>query len=373
MSKPGSAGAAITDEIVEKVRASFGKVEKVGAWFNEEATRDTIRHYALGIGDLNPLWLNEEYAKRTRYGTIVAPPTFLFSCALVGRLGMPGVHGMFSGAEWEFYEPVRLGDRISVTSKVVDLVEKRSRFSGRQFQQIWEVVYRNQRDEIVAKDRVHGMRQERDLAHEMAKYAGITKQSWTPETLAPIWRSYEEEEIRGAKPRFWEDVAVGEELKPCVKGPLTVRDCIAWVMGGGSPYIRAHRDSSLFMKRHPGAYIVDELGVPDVPERVHWTDEFALKVGVPGIYDYGPQRVAWLGHLMTNWIGDDGWLAELRVQVRMFNIIGDVQWCKGRVTNKYIEGGKHVVDCEIWAENQRGEITAPGFAKVILPSKTSSR
>lgn len=43
---------------------------------NKVATADLIRHYADGIGDTNPLWRSEEYAKNTRYGGIIAPPGF---------------------------------------------------------------------------------------------------------------------------------------------------------------------------------------------------------------------------------------------------------------------------------------------------------
>ena len=39
------------------------------------------------------------------------------------------------------------------------------------------------------------------------------------------------------------------------------------------------------------------------------------------------------------------------------------------MTRKYVENGEHLVDVEVWAENQRGEITAPGRAVVRLPSK----
>jgi hypothetical protein len=98
-------------------------------------------------------------------------------------------------------------------------------------------------------------------------------------------------------------------------------------------------------------------------------DSVAEAVGVPGAYDYGPQHVSWLGTLLTNWIGDDAFLKRLRVECRRFNVYGDTQWCKGRVVRKYIYHHTPLVDVEIWAENQRGEVTAPGFATVILPSR----
>ncbi len=95
----------------------------------------------------------------------------------------------------------------------------------------------------------------------------------------------------------------------------------------------------------------------------------AEAVGVPGAYDYGPQRVSWIGTLLTNWMGDDAFLKRLRVECRRFNVYGDTQWCKGRVVRKYIHDGYALVDVEIRAENQRGEATAPGFATVALPSR----
>ncbi|MGH7001266.1 MAG: hypothetical protein ACREEA_07145 [Stellaceae bacterium] len=43
--------------------------------------------------------------------------------------------------------------------------------------------------------------------------------------------------------------------------------------------------------------------------------------------------------------------------------------CKGRVTKKYVDGADHLVDCEIWLENTKGEKTTPGSATVLLPSR----
>jgi hypothetical protein len=39
------------------------------------------------------------------------------------------------------------------------------------------------------------------------------------------------------------------------------------------------------------------------------------------------------------------------------------------VTKKYKDGEDHLVDLEVWAENMRGEITAPGKATISLRSK----
>jgi hypothetical protein len=68
-------------------------------------------------------------------------------------------------------------------------------------------------------------------------------------------------------------------------------------------------------------------------------------------------------------MGDHGFLRSLDAQVRRFNLVGDTTWCRGKVVDKREEDGKKVVICEIWCEDQRGDITAKGMATVELPTK----
>jgi hypothetical protein len=58
----------------------------------------------------------------------------------------------------------------------------------------------------------------------------------------------------------------------------------------------------------------------------------------------------------------------LKVQIRRHNPVGDLVWCRGRVVGKRVEDGKGIVACEIWAENQNGELSVRGAAEVELPS-----
>jgi hypothetical protein len=92
-------------------------------------------------------------------------------------------------------------------------------------------------------------------------------------------------------------------------------------------------------------------------------------VGVPGVYDYGPQRSSWMCSLITNWMGDAAFLKRVRTEMRRFNTIGDSTWCRGRVTRKYVKDKHALVDIEIRGENQRHELTTPGIATVVLPSR----
>ena len=365
----------ITDEAISQLWERIG-VERPSTEpaHIEVLTKDAIRHFAYGTGDANRLWLDEEYARKTPHGCLLAPPCILYAADRGGSGhlggGLPGIHAMFAGTDWEWFMPLKVETRISCRGHLSDIQEKRSQFSGRTILQSFTSVFHNQDNELLAKATMWAIRTERGTAKEKGKYQGITKHIYTKKELEAIEADYAREEIRGSTPRYWEDVTVGEELTPVVKGPLTVTDVVCFKIGwGGVPFVRAHGVALAYRQKHPAAAIPNTLGIPDVPERVHWEDELAQAVGAPAAYDYGPQRVSWMGHLMTNWMGDHGFLKRLYVEVRRFNIIGDTTWCKGRVTKKYTEGDQHLVDCEIWAIDQRGDITAPGWATVILPSK----
>lgn len=365
--------AVITTQALDDLRKTIGVEVPCKGQFNTYATADTIRHFAYGIGDTNPLWSDEDYARKSRYGSIVALPCYLFTGrGRQRRRGLPGVHAMWSGSEFEWFLPVRAGDRMDATVCLNALIEKESKFARRSVVQEDKHTFRNQHGQVMATIKDWAIRTERDTARETGKYSYLKPQNYTVDDIKAIEADYDREEIRGATPRYWEDVDAGDVLTHVVKGPLTVTDIIAFMIGYGDlPFTFAHRRALEFRRRHPGIVMHNSQGVPDVPEAVHWDNEFAQRAGVPAAFDFGPQRVAWLGHLMTNWIGDDAFLKKMRVEVRRFNLVGDTTWCKGKVTRKYVDGTEHVVDCDIWCEDQRGETTARGSAVVALPQRTT--
>ena len=74
----------ITEEGLADLRKRIGvKITDTIEPWNYEATRDAIRHYAHGIGDDNPLWTDPAYAEKTRYGSLVALPSFLFTTSRI--------------------------------------------------------------------------------------------------------------------------------------------------------------------------------------------------------------------------------------------------------------------------------------------------
>lgn len=337
---------------------------------NRDASRIAIVRFVRGIGDRNPLWLGEEHAKGTRWGRMIAPPTWLYTVHnTVITPGLRGIHTLYAGASWEFYQPVRLGDVITAEATLLDAKEKEGRYCGRMIMQVGEVVYRNQMGEAVAKCQPRVMRCPRGEAQERGKYMGLTKWRYSLPELTAIENAYDAEKVQGAVIRYWEDVPVGETLTPVVKGPLTAEDMLVFV--NATMPIPAFALAYQRRLRHPASFYYNpDTGLTDFAEAGMVDDNIAREYGFPCAHDSGIQRVAFLGNLVTNWMGDDGWLEKLNADILLPFLYGDTLWCQGKVTEKLVERGKHLVRCDVWAENQRREVIARGQATVSLLSRT---
>ena len=366
--------AKITDEAIEQVRAMVGMQLRPERYIRE-ATIDTITNFCNGIGDQNPLHRDEEYVKWTRWGELLAPACFLYARTWPGRtrFGLPGVHGFHAGNDFRFYRKVRLGDRIDSVERVAGIEEKESRFSGRLVIIHVETTFTNQRGELIARVGGWNTRHEREASRDHGKELRDAPQGYEyeAEELERIEEAqYSElDRARGAEPRYWEDVEVGDELEPVARGPLSTSDVTAWLVGTGRG--RAHGLALREARRHPGHYFRNpqSSGSLEYTGMGHQIAEVAAEVGVPGAYDFGPQRVSWLGTFVEYWMGDDAFLTRLRGELRGFNLMGDTTWIRGRVTRKYREGDEPLIDIEIEGHNQRGRLTIPGLATVRLQSK----
>ena len=100
-------------------------------------------------------------------------------------------------------------------------------------------------------------------------------------------------------------------------------------------------------------------------------DDVAAMFGFPYAHDSGIDRISWVGNLLTNWMGDSGFLKSLSVTLTLPNGYGDATWCRGRVTRVYREEERHLADVALWCENQRGQRTALGRSTVALPFRAA--
>ena len=73
--------------------------------------------------------------------------------------------------------------------------------------------------------------------------------------------------------------------------------------------------------------------------------------------------------MLTNWVGDQGFLHKLNISVRQPNMVGDTLWWRGKITAKEVRDGNCMVDLDLEASNQVGRQSALGTATVALPSR----
>lgn len=352
-------GSSLIDEALEKARQLVGvQLDRRLRQKNLEASRSAIKRYALGIGDDNPLWCDEEYASRTRYGCLVAPPTFVFSVddTAFGEPKVPGLGLLHAEDEIEFFRPILVNDQLDSSLKIVHVEEKAGRRAARMVLLVGELLYFNEKKEVFARMLATKLRVPSASTDGGLNYQERAPYEYSQSESDKIRQDILSEKRRGSLPRFWEDVDVGDQMIPVVKGPLCLRDMICYYAGNGvSPAV---------YRAHELAYQGQFLEEPK-----HVEPSLAVRAGMPGAFDIGHQRVGWVSHLLTNWMGDDGTMKKLRLRISRPNVFGDTTWCHGKVTEKRIAGDEHLVDCEVWSQNQFGDVTGKGDATIALPNR----
>lgn len=137
---------------------------------------------------------------------------------------------------------------------------------------------------------------------------------------------------------FYEDIEVGIEIPQLVKHPTT-RQLVKWAGASGDYY------------------------------EIHYDKDFAQKAKLPGVIVHGMLQQAFLGQLVTNWMGVQGTLKKLSCRNRDVLFPGEDVVCKGKVIDKYVQGGEHCVECDVWVEDSKGRVTTSGKAVITLPSR----
>jgi acyl dehydratase len=388
-SRPKAIDGKITDEDIAREQAQIGIPQFLHEdTFNTVISHDVIRHFAFGfVADDNPLWHDAEHAAKSRWRSPISPPLFAITTGIseTPPYKTPEEKALFKGlyrnvgrynvgTKWKLFRPIRPGDVIYRELSVDDVqIKQQSSFSGgRTVLDRVRHLFVDQNGEPVAVRYEHFVNAERGGSKKVSKHADLKRHVYTPEEIAKIDDQYAAEEIRGATPRWWEDVSVGDEIVPIVKGPLGTMDIIAAHLGwglsstyGGGPF----RYNWKTRQKLKAFYSPDQYGVPQSMMRVHWDQERANDLGLPAPYDYGQMRSNWMSHAITNWMGDDAWIAELHTEIRGFNYHGDTTLLTGQVTEKKEDGNTRSVVMTIQGTNQRGEITCFATATVRLPSQ----
>jgi acyl dehydratase len=127
------------------------------------------------------------------------------------------------------------------------------------------------------------------------------------------------------------NVKVGDEIPELVKHPTT-RQLVQYAGASGDFY------------------------------EIHYDQEFARSVALPGVILHGLLKAGYLGQLVTDWLGDRGMLKTFEVSYRGLDVPGRPYRCRAKVTG--VDG--NTVELEIWGEDPEGKKTTVGTATVEM-------
>jgi acyl dehydratase len=137
---------------------------------------------------------------------------------------------------------------------------------------------------------------------------------------------------------YFEDIDVGDEI-PELQKNCSTQQLVIWAGASGDFY------------------------------QIHYDLHFAQGTGLDNIIVHGALKHAFLGQMLHDWVAPGGMVQKFGCQYRGMDEPDQAIRCRGVVTQKYVEDGRHVVELDVWTENPGGRKTSPGTARVILPSR----
>jgi acyl dehydratase len=137
---------------------------------------------------------------------------------------------------------------------------------------------------------------------------------------------------------YFEDVKIGDELPPLVKGPV----------------------QQIQLTRYAGA--------SGDFNPIHQDDEFAKAAGMGGVFAHGMLSMGFVAQAVTDWAGA-GRVRRLGVRFAALVRLKDTVTCRGRVVGTSQKDGVNLVELDVWAENGKGEKVVTGKATVTALSR----
>ena len=309
---------------------------------------------ADAIEDGNPLYQDSEYASKSRFAGIlcpplatwkdIGPPIGYFGAGQESHFQVPlpfNSYGLNGGSDWQLLRPAFAGHWITRQFKVLDIFEKQGR-SGLLVFVVRQETQTNQLGQVIS------------LAKRVSIHRSLPEQTWVETEQSghvpqlqtvPVAPPSADTILPKPSPtsttqRHFEDVSVGDVLPPVVKGPMTTTHLVRWAAANGNY------------------------------ARIHWDLPFAqLQQGLANVVVNGSLKNQYLGQLMIDFAGEEGWFRRFFVQHRGMDFPGDVLTASGVVTEKREFDGFGLVDCAVELNNSRSHQTAAGQATVVLPKR----
>ena len=343
--------------ITEDVKALIGQEapsERNRFPISEEMACDV----ADAIEDPNPLYVDADYARNSRFGGLlcpplatwkdIAPPIGYFGAGQESHFQVPlpfNSYGLNGGSDWQFLRPALVGTRITRQFRVLDIFEKQGRSGALVFvvRQETQTDQQGQMLNLAKRVSIHRALSSGQSAPENQGTSNgkelrtVAVAPPDPEVILP------KPQAQPSQQRHWEDVEVGTPLPEVIKGPMTTSHLVRWAAANGNY------------------------------ARIHWDLPFAqLHQGLPNVVVNGSLKNQYLGQLLLNFAGEQGWFKRFYVEHRGMDFPGDVITASGTVTAKEEAEGFGYVTCRVALRNSRGEETASGQGKLVLPKRGQS-
>lgn len=373
----------------------LGKAMDVSTLREPIATND-IRRWAHAMHYPNLLHYDPDYAQASRWNGIIAPQSFAIACdgghgavpACVGKI--PDSHLLFGGDEWWFNGPqIKPGDHISVQSVPFDYAVKETGFAGETCFQRGDNHYSNQDGEAIATQRSTTIRYSAEAGGQSTNVEQADDPEWSDEELQAL----EERKFSWIKmlhdlghgERWWDDIAVGDQLPERVFGPHSIASFTTewrafYMNTWGAMQFREQDLEAMGFTREmagyendPGMMLINpELtdGAYIGPSRGHLFPKWARRIGMPRGYGYGASMGSWIIDYLAGWAGEFGMVVHTIGNYRGPALTGDITIQTAEVTDKSIdEDGRHLIHIKHRMENQAGTVMATGTAEIALPKK----
>jgi acyl dehydratase len=295
----------------------------------EVKAEETIA-FAKALGDLNPLYVDEEAAKKSKFGGLLAPPTFPITLAaanmgpdLFFELGLNFASIAHGEQEFEYVKPLKVGEQITVEGRVADITERQEK-SGVLDLVVMETTGYDGQGEKVYTAR---MTLQAERTEQGEQGSGIRGQG-------PTTPPQRESDMPGHL--SFSSLQEGDEIAPMAKPEITRQLLIDY-----------------------GEAALD--GNP-----IHTDDEFARDAGHPGVFAQVMLSMGFLAQFLVDRFGVEA-LRRVKVRFAERTWPGERITCRGVVVKKYTEGGENRVDLDIHTTNEEGERKLIGTATIQLP------
>ena len=362
----------------------------------EPIANNDIRRWVHAMHYPNLSHYDPAFSAAGRWGKLVAPQSFAIATddghgaapACVGCI--TNSHLLFGGDEWWFYGPrIFAGDMVFNQRIPFDYVVKETKFAGSTCFQRGDNNYRNQRGEMIAKQRSTAIRYRAEAGGQSVNPDEMEDPVWGEHELAAL----EERKLGWIKmlrdlaheARWWDDINVGDALTERVFGPHSIasfttewraylvntwgtmnlrkQDLLAM---GFTPEMAGHENDPDMQLINPevtdGAYFG--------PSRGHLFPRWARKIGMPRAYGYGASMGSWVTDYLAGWAGEHGMVVHSVANYRGPALAGDTTIQTAEVVGKSRDDqGRDLVQVKHKMANQNGTVLCTGTAEIQLPKK----